>query len=78
MYIQYQPGIASSESYPYEETFAHATPFKCRYNKSTSIGTTTGYARIKPGNETLLRDVVAIQPVAFALNGELDSFLFYG
>lgn len=77
MYILYQPGIASEESYPYEETYQHDIPFKCRYNKSTTIGTTTGYARMRPLNETLLKNAVAINPVSVALNAELDTFLFY-
>jgi hypothetical protein len=79
MYIMLQPGIASSESYPYVEDIAHDVTYKCRYNRLTSIGTTTGYARIAPLNETLLKDVVAaVGPVAFAMNGALDSYLFYG
>lgn len=79
MYIQYQPGIASESSYPYEEDVQHDYIYKCRYNRQTSIGTTTGYARIRPGNETLLRDVVAaVGPVSFSMNSEPASFLFYG
>lgn len=79
MYIQYQPGIASEDSYPYEERAKHDDIYKCRYTDLTSIGTTTGYARIRPGNETLLRDVVAaVGPVSFAMNSSPESYLYYG
>jgi len=78
MYMQYQPGIASDEDYPYQENVKHAGTYPCRYNSSTSIGATRGYARVKADNETLLKDVVAaVGPVAFAFNASLDSFLFY-
>lgn len=78
MYIQYAPGIASSEAYPFEELYEHKDIYKCRYNSSTSVGQTVGYARVPPGNETLLRDAIAsIGPIAFALNAALDSFLYY-
>lgn len=79
MYIMYQPGIASQESYPYQEDVKHDDVYKCRYNGLSSIGTTTGYARIRPGNETLLRDVVAaVGPVSFAMNPSPESYLYYG
>lgn len=78
MYIKFQPGLASSESYPYEELVEHTDIYKCRYNASTSIGTTTGYGRIKPGNETLLRDVIAsVGPVSFAMNSSPFTFAYY-
>lgn len=79
MYTQFQPGIASGESYPYEERVKHDDIYKCRYNRLTSIGATTGYARIRPGNETLLRDVVAaVGPVSFAMNSSPQTYLSYG
>lgn len=77
MYIQFQPGVASEESYPYDELEEHTDRFKCRYNRTTSIGTTTGYARVK-GNESLIMDIVGnIGPVAFALNSNPKTFLYY-
>jgi hypothetical protein len=79
MYIQYQPGLADAQSYPFKENAPNEGSFKCEYQDTTTIGTTTGYARIRPYNETLLRDVVAnVGPVAFAMNSEIDTFLFYG
>lgn len=79
MYIQFQPGLASQESYPYEEVVARGSDVgKCRYQQETSIGITTGYARVLPGNETLLRDVVAaVGPVSVAMNGAVNPFYFY-
>jgi len=75
MYIQYQPGIAAEDSYPYE---ANDVSYACRYKSDSSVGSTTGYARILPGNETLLKDVVAaVGPVAFGLNAETNTFLSY-
>lgn len=61
MNIQYAPGIPSSDAYPYAE-FDNNPPIRsCRYDRSTSVGVTTGYGRIKPLNETLLKDVIAAQ-----------------
>jgi cathepsin L len=78
MHIQLQPGIASSVSYPYKEDVEHTDIYKCQFDATTSVGTTTGYARILPGNETLLRDVVAsVGPVAFGMNAGLETFVFY-
>jgi cathepsin L len=79
MYIKYQPGIANGSLYPYQEDIKHNEIYSCRYNQTTSIGTTFGYARLfPPGNETFLRDFVAsVGPVAFGMNGGLDTFVFY-
>jgi hypothetical protein len=78
MYILYQPGIASLESYQYQEFNQHDDVYKCRYDVATSVATTTGYSRILPGNETLLKDVVAaVGPVAFGMNSAPPTFLFY-
>lgn len=75
MYIHYQPGIASEESYPYG---LNNVAYQCRYKADTSVGSTKGYARILPGNETLLKDVVAaVGPVSFGLNAETNTFLTY-
>lgn len=78
MYIQFQPGLAGSDSYPYEEDKEHEDIFKCRYQKETSVGTTTGYGRIRPLDEVTLKNVVAVQPVAFGFNSSPTTFLFYG
>lgn len=79
MSIQYQPGVPGSISYPYEEYENRNEIKKCRYNHTTSLGTTKGYGRIAPLDETLLRDVVAaVGPVSFALNSALDTFLYHG
>lgn len=77
MNIQYAPGIPSMGTYPYQEGVAHKGRYPCRYNRTTSAGTTTGYARIK-SNETILKDVIAaVGPVTFAMNGAQDGFLYY-
>lgn len=79
MKIQNAPGIPSEATYPYQENVQHTDVYKCRFNQSTAAGTTTGYGRIRPGNETLLKDVVsAVGPVSFAMNSDPTSFLFYG
>lgn len=78
MYINFQPGLATSDAYPFQESTQHNGTFPCRYSKTTSIGSTTGYGRIKPGNETLLRDVVAsVGPVVMTFNAEVKTFMFY-
>lgn len=61
MNVQYAPGIPSSDTYPYAEVEADPPIRKCRYNQKTSVGVTTGYGRIQPLNETLLKDVIAAQ-----------------
>lgn len=74
MYIKYNNGIDSTEGYPYQAKDI----YRCRYNASATVGTTTGYTRIPKGNETLLRDVVADRgAVAFGMDGSLDSFATY-
>lgn len=75
-YIQ-ENGIESTETYPYEEDLPHKEVYPCRFNSSNSIGRISGYTRCRPKNETLLRDLVAIRPVAFAFDGSLDSFMYY-
>jgi len=75
MYMMFQPGIASEESYPYH---VNGTPGKCEYNQSTTVGSTTGYARLRPGNETLMKDVVAANgPIAISISLEAETFFFY-
>lgn len=71
-------GIETSETYPYAEEYMHEEPFPCKFNSSNSVGKITGYYRLRPKNETLLRDVVAaVGPVAFAFCATLDSFIYY-
>lgn len=77
MNIQYSPGIPRSIDYPYQELEDHSLPFKCRFNRTLSVGSTKGYGRIRPLNEDLLKDVVATRPVAMAFNAAENSFLFY-
>lgn len=55
MYIKFNNGISSTESYPYQANDI----FNCRFNATNSILTTLGYARIPRGNETLLKNIVA-------------------
>lgn len=65
-------------AYPYQEYVKHDGLFPCRYNKSTSVGTTTGYGRIRPMDEVTLKNVVAaVGPVSFLFNAVLDTFLYY-
>ena len=77
MYIQFQPGLATSESYLYDN-IDNSNDFKCRYNRETSIGTVTGYGRIRPNDEVTLKNVVAaVGPVAFSFNSGITTFLYY-
>ena len=77
IYIQFQPGLANIESYLFENT-DNNDDFKCRYNRTTSLGTTTGYGRIRPNDEVTLKNVVAaVGPVAFSFNSGITTFLYY-
>jgi len=78
MYVYGNDGIANVDSYPNQEQTEHNGTYSCRYNPTSRAATTTGYFRIRPGNETLLRDVVAAKgPVAAAMDGTMHSFYFY-
>jgi C1A family cysteine protease len=69
-----QKGIALDELYSYE---ANDTG-KCRYHKSLTGGTISSYVTIVPGNETLLKAMVAkYGPVASAVDGSLPTFQSY-
>lgn len=71
-------GIQTLDSYPYLEDVPHTNIYRCKYNYTNSVGKIKGHYRLRPKNETLLRDVVAaIGPVAFAFYGSLDSFSYY-
>lgn len=77
MYIR-DVGISSMADYPYDETYAHNGTFPCRYNSSKSVGRTTGYYRIRPFSEDLLKDVIAsVGPAAFAMDSTSKSFMYY-
>jgi hypothetical protein len=75
MYVQYQPGLSGSESYPYQEDAVHDGIFKCRYNRETSIGTTTGYGRIRPLDEVTLKNVVAAVSLSLFFRSSI-TFMF--
>lgn len=78
MYIKFQPGIADGLTYPYQEDVKHSGTYPCRYNVSTSIGSTLGYGKLPPNNEVMMRDFVGnIGPLAFAMNAKCDTFIFY-
>ena len=74
----FQLGLNSNSSYPYQEDVVHNKTYSCRYDRTSLIGTTTGYAKIDSGNETLLRDVIAkVGPVSVSMKADLSTFLFY-
>lgn len=78
MYIKFQPGIADGQSYVYQEDKQHSGTYPCRYNVSTSIGSTLGYGKIPPNDEVMMRDFVGNHgPLAFAMNAKCDTFIFY-
>lgn len=71
-------GIEPLSTYPYLEDIPHQDIYPCHFNSSNSIGKIKGYLRIRSKNETFLKEVVAhVGPVIFALNGEIDSFMYY-
>ena len=50
----------------------------CTYNRSRRVATDKGYFRLRPKNETLLRDVIAADgPVSAAFYGSMETFYFY-
>lgn len=52
--------------------------YPCSHNRSNIAATANGYWRLRPRNETLLRDVVAaVGPVSAALYGSMETFYFY-
>lgn len=78
IYVQFQPGLASGESYPYDINQVSNSRFSCRYNRTTTIGATRGYALVQSMNETLLKDVIGtIGPVTASMNSEYNPFAFY-
>lgn len=77
-YIYGNNGIQNDTTYPYQEDVPHVGIYPCRSNLTKKVATDSGYWRIRPGNETLLRDVIAAKgPVAAALYGSMDSFYYY-
>jgi C1A family cysteine protease len=58
-YIEANGGIQNLTSYPYEEDKEHSSVFSCRSEPSKIEASSTGYWRIRPYNETLLRDAIA-------------------
>lgn len=81
MSILYAPGIPSSQTYPYQEDVQHTGIYPCRYNYNFSVGTTTGYERILAdadfSEDKLKNYIFAEGPVAFALNADPDTFIYY-
>lgn len=78
MYIYGNDGIQNDTTYPYQEDIEHTGIYPCRYQRKYRVATDIGYWRIRPKNETILRDVVYWKgPVAAAMYGSLPSFLYY-
>ncbi|CRL08642.1 CLUMA_CG021355, isoform A [Clunio marinus] len=71
-------GIELAETYPYKEELPHDDAYSCGFNSSRAVGQLSGYYRIRPGNETFLKEVVYYYgPVSFAFNGLLPTFAYY-
>ena len=78
MYIYLNGGIQNVTTYPYLEDVPHSGIHPCTSHSSLNVATVNGFWRIRPRNETLLRDIVAFAgPVSAALYGSLDSFAYY-
>jgi C1A family cysteine protease len=58
-YIEGNGGIQNLTTYPYEEDKEHSSPYSCRFNANHTVASNSGYLRIRPYNETLLRDCIA-------------------
>ena len=72
-YIIKNRGINAASAYPMEDA-----QFRCRYNSTISKARVKTYVVVPPGNETLLRDVVAaVGPVAIGMHGSLNTFYSY-
>ncbi|KAK7605317.1 hypothetical protein V9T40_007175, partial [Parthenolecanium corni] len=72
LYIDFNKGIDTEQSYPYE-----AKNGTCRYTKWKSGASDKGYYTVEQGNETLLKNAVAFKgPVAVAIDADND-FMFY-
>ena len=76
-YVQ-NAGIQTYDTYPYQEYDQHDTVYPCRANSSNSIGFISGYYRMRPRNEKIMKDFVSsIGPIVIAFDGTLPSFLYY-
>ena len=72
-YIIKNRGINGAKTYPMEDT-----QFRCRYNSTLSLAKMKTFVIIPPGNETLLRDIVAaVGPVSIGMHGSLNTFYSY-
>ncbi|XP_037915980.1 procathepsin L-like isoform X1 [Hermetia illucens] len=72
-YIIDNHGISKAEPYPYIEKQE-----QCHYRPAQRATTIKGYVTIPPGNETLIKEVVAtLGPVAASVNAGPDSFQLY-
>lgn len=58
-YIAANGGISSLSSYPYQEADQHTGIYPCRYISNSSNPTCTGYWRIRPYDETTLKNSIA-------------------
>ena len=72
-YIQNNDGVDTEASYPYT-----AKDGKCMYNAANKGATDTGFVDIASGNETMLKESVAmVGPISVAIDAGHQSFLQY-
>lgn len=72
-YILINGGIDNEISYPYE-----AVQNQCRFRRDTIGATSTGFVKLKTGDEMQLTQAVAsIGPISVLINSSLNSFRFY-
>lgn len=73
-YLIDQRGVALSSKYPYKAVDTK----KCNYRKALSGGSITSYETMEPGNEKLLRSMLAkFGPISVAIDASLSSFQTY-
>ena len=72
LYIQYNHGLDTEDSYPY-----HAKDEKCKFNPFSVGATDTGYVDVPDNEEALGMAVAAIGPISVAIDSSGKSFLFY-
>lgn len=75
-YVKQNGGIDTEQSYPYNLT--NPGTYTCRYRKSDSGATCTGYVDLPKGNEKSLQEAVAfIGPISGAVDASHIGFQMY-
>lgn len=72
-YIKDNGGLDTEDTYPY-----HMKQEKCHFNKATIGSLCSGFVDVKQGDESALRDAIAINgPVSVAIDVTENNFMLY-